>query len=346
MPLTRLTLRQLQAFVAVADLRSFAAASERLGLTASAVSQLVAELEATIGFRVFDRSTRRVNLSSAGRDFLASAETVLRHVQLAETAAADVRNRAAGVVRVAAPLVFASSVLPKAIKAFRQDRPKVVVRLRDTPVDRLVESVATGDVDLALGPDRPHGDDVQRQGVFDSPWVLWCSPRHPLARRKTLRWSELQGVPLVAAGRDHENTVGRMHINVPESERVRPAEVVEHMSTALGIAAEGLAVTMAPAYIGVLASKLGLVMRRVVDPEVIRHISIYTPTHRAIPPAAEAFAEFLASWLPQWQAAAAPAITAAAPAQSPSPSGKREPTSPVIRRSRAQEGSRIGSRGK
>jgi DNA-binding transcriptional LysR family regulator len=323
MALTRITLRQFEAFVAVADLRSFAAASERLGLTASAVSQLIAELESNIGFRVFDRSTRRVNLSSAGRDFLASAETVLRHVQLAETAAADVRNRAAGVVRVAAPLVFASSVLPKAIKAFRQDRPKVVVRLRDTPVDRLVESVATGDVDLALGPDRPHGDEVQRQGVFDSPWVLWCSPRHALARRKTLRWNDLKGVSLVSAGRDHEHTVGRMHVNIPESERVQPAEVVDHMSTALGLAAEGLAVTMAPAYIGVLASKLGLVMRRVVEPEVIRQISIYTPTQRAVPPAAEAFAEFLATWLPQW-ASAAPAIVATASAQPIGPSGKHQ----------------------
>lgn len=300
MALTRITLRQFEAFVAVADLRSFAAASERLGLTASAVSQLVAEFESIIGFRVFDRSTRRVNLSSAGRDFLASAETVLRHVRLAETAAADVRNRAAGVVRIGAPMVLAGSILPAAIKAFRQDRPKVVVRLRDTPVDILVESVVTGDVDLAIGPDRPHGDGVQRTAIFDSPWVLWCSPQHPLARRKTLRWDELRDVPLVSAGRDHENSVGRMHLNVPESERVRPAEVVDHISTALGLAAEGLAITLAPAYVGALASKLGLVMRRVVEPEVIRQVSIYQPTQRAIPPAAEAFSEFLAEWLVKW----------------------------------------------
>lgn len=303
MPLTRVTLRQFEAFAAVAELKSFAGASERMGLTASAVSQLVAELESTLGFRVFDRSTRRVSLSSAGRDFLGSAQTVLRHVQLAESAAADVRHRAAGVVRIGAPLVLASALIPPAVRDFRAGRPKVVVRIRDLPVDQLVEAVAAGDVDLSVGPDRPHGADVQRLDAFASPWVLWCSPEHPLAARRRLAWSDLRDVPLVAAGRDHERSVARMHLNTPEGERIRPVDVVDHITTALGMAAAGIAVTLAPAYVGVLAGKLGLVMRRVVDPETIRQVCLYRPTGRAISPAAEAFGEFLVERL----AAMAPA---------------------------------------
>lgn len=301
MSLTRITLRQFEAFVAVADLRSFAAASERLGLTSSAVSQLVAELESTLGFRVFDRSTRKVNLSSAGRDFLASAETVLRHMRLAESAASDVRNRAAGVVRIGAPMVLAGYVLPAAVRAFGEQRPKVVVRIRDTAVDALVDSVASGDVDLGVGPDRVAGDGVEREPVFDSPWVLWCAPTHPLASRKVLRWNELRDVPMVAAGRDHERSVAQMHVNAPEGERLRPVDIVDNISTALGLAAEGLAVTLAPAYVGVLAKQLGLVMRRVTRPEAIRQVCVYRPTARSMPPAAEAFAEFLVDWLRNWQ---------------------------------------------
>ncbi|MES2183195.1 MAG: LysR family transcriptional regulator [Pseudomonadota bacterium] len=304
MSLTRISLRQFEAFVAVADLRSFTASSERLGLTASAVSQLVAELESTLGFRVFDRSTRKVNLSSAGRGFLASAETVLRHVQLAESAAADVRNRAAGVVRIGAPLVLAGFVLPAAVRAFGAQRPKVVVRIRDTAVDALVESVASADTDLAVGPDRAPGDGVAREAVFDSPWVLWCAPTHPLAARKVLRWDALRDVPLVAAGRDHERSVAQMHVNAPEGERVRPVDVVDNVSTALGLAAEGLAATLAPAYVGVLAQKLGLVMRRITQPEAIRQVCVYRPTARSMPPAAEAFAEFLVDWLRTWHGTA------------------------------------------
>lgn len=297
MALTRLTFRQLEAFSAVAELQSFAAASQRLGLTSSAVSQLVAELEATVGFRVFDRSTRRVSLSSAGRDFLPSAQTLLRHVQLAESAAADVRNRAAGVVRIGAPQVLAASVLPRLVKDFRTDRPKVTVRIRDTAVDQLVDAVESGEVDLAVGPDRPHGDNVRRDTVIDSLWVLWCSPTHPLAARAALTWADLRETDLVAAGRDHERSVARMHLNAPEGERIRPVDVVDNITTALGMAAEGLAATLAPAYVGVLAEHFGLVSRRVTEPETIRQVCLYHSTTRSLTPAAEAFREFAAERL-------------------------------------------------
>ncbi len=300
MPLTRLTLRQLEAFHAVADAHGFASAAQRMGLSASAVSQLVAELEASLGFKLFDRHTRRVALSSAGREFLGMAQSVLRHLQQAESAAADIRDRASGLVRVAAPLVLAGSVLPQAIAEFMQDRPKVVVRIRDTPVDALVERVSSGDVDLAVGPDRSAATQVLRTPVFDSPWVLWCAPQHALARKRVLRWADLHDVSLVAAGRDHEQSVAQMHKDAPEGSRIRPVEVVDNISTALGLAAQGLAATLAPAYVGTVALPLGLVARRVTQPETIRQVCLYQSSSRSAPPAAQAFAEFLVPWLKAW----------------------------------------------
>lgn len=300
MPLTRLSLRQLEAFVAVADLHSFSAAGEQLGMTAQAVSQLVAELESTLVFRLFDRTTRRVSLSAAGRDYLGSAQTVLRHVRAAEAAADDVRNRAAGLVRVGAPLVLAASALPQAIQEYRRLRPKVVVRIRDIPVDGLVDSVAAGDVDIAIGPDRAVGQNVAAEPLFESPWVLWCSPDHPLAKRRRVRWADLLETPLVAAGRDHELSVAQMRLTTPENQRVIPVDIVDNISTALGIAAQGLAATLAPAYIGVLANGFGLVMRRVVAPETVRAVCLYRPLGRELSPAAEGFAVYLADWLAHW----------------------------------------------
>jgi DNA-binding transcriptional LysR family regulator len=299
--MTRFTLRQIEGFIAVAELRSFTAAASRMGLTTQAVSQLVAELECGLGFRLFDRTTRRVALSSAGRDFLASAETLLYHVRAADSAADDVRNRASGVVRVGAPLALASTALPMAIRAYTQTRPKVVVRIRDVPVDALVDSVAAGDVDLAIGPDRVAGDEIAAQVLFDSAWVLWCIPSHPLAkRRRAIRWSDLRAVPLVAAGRDHERSVAQMQLNAPEGVRVTPVDVVDNISTALGIAAQGLAATLAPAYVGVWAHLFGLVMRRVTDPETVRKVCLYRSTVRDLSPAAEGFEEFMADWMKVW----------------------------------------------
>ncbi len=301
MPLTRFTLRQMEAFIAVSDAHSFTVAASRLGLTAQAVSQLIAELEAVLGFRLFDRTTRKVSLSSAGRDFFGSASTLLRHVQAADTAASDVRNRASGVVRVGAPLVLASTALPAAIRSYQRRRPKVIVRVHDVPVDQLVNRVVDGDVDLAIGPDRPTGDEVRATALFESAWVLWCAPAHPLAkRRRVIRWSDLVGVPIVAAGRDHEQSVAQMHREVPAGQRVTPVEVVNNISTAMGIAAQDLAVTLAPAYVGVLARPFGLVMRRVVAPESMRTVCLYAPTARTASPAAEGFADFIVHWIKTW----------------------------------------------
>lgn len=300
MPLTRFTLRQIEAFVAVAELHSFSAAAERMGLTAQAVSQLVAELESILSFRLFDRTTRRVSLSSAGRDYLPAAQSVLRHAHAAETAADDVRNRAAGLVRVGAPLVLASTALPAAIRNYANHRPKVVVRIRDLAVDGLIDAVAASDVDMAIGPDRATGPEVASAPLFDSPWVLWCAPTHPLARLVQVRWRDLRGHAIVAAGRDHERSVAQMRLSAPEDERVTPVDVVENISTALGIAAQGLAATLAPAYVGVLATTFGLTMRRVMNPETVRKVCLYTPIGRGLSPAAEGFAAHLAAWLPHW----------------------------------------------
>ena len=302
MPLTRFTLRQLEAFTSVAELHSFTAAAERMGLTVQATSQLVAELEGLLGFRLFDRTTRRVDLSSGGRGFLASGHTVLRHVQAAEMAAEDVRNRASGVVRVGAPLVLASTALPAAVAAYSAQQPKVVIRLCDVPVDAIVERVSAGDVDLAIGPDRPTGSNVNSRPIFDSPWVLWCSKTHPLAAKPTLHWSDLRGVALVAAGHDHELSVARMRLSEPDDARVAPMQVVDNISTAFGLAAHTKAVTLAPDYVGILAKSFGLVSRRVLEPETVRKVCLYQFAARSLSPAAEAFAEHLAAWLPRWHA--------------------------------------------
>jgi len=298
MALSRIVLRQLEAFVQVADMRSFSAAAHRLGLTVQAVSQLVAELEATVGFRLLERTTRRVELSSAGRDYLPSAQSILRHVQAADVAADDIRNRASGLVRVGAPLVLAASVLPRIIHRYATLRPKVVVRIRDVAVDSLVSTVSSGDIDIAVGPDRAIGAEAQAKPLFDSPWVLWCTPNHPLAAQQDVRWGDLKNVSLVAAGHDHENSVERMLINAPEHERVVPVDIVDNMTTALGIAAQGVAATLAPSYVGVLAAAFGLIQLRVVDPETVRKVCLYRPTGRSLSPAAEGFAEFVESELP------------------------------------------------
>jgi DNA-binding transcriptional LysR family regulator len=287
------TLRQLDAFIAVADTASFTRAARHLHLTPSAVSQLIIELEAALGYKLFERSTRKVVLSPAGCALMPSVQAVARNVALARAAAGDIRDQAAGLVRVAAPLVVASVILPRVIAQYRAKKPKVTVRLVDCPVESLVERVATREVDLAVGPDRPVPAQVERVVLSTSPWVVWCAPTHPFARARALTWSDLNKAELVAAGRDHEIHLSRMMQDFPESARARPSHVVDNISTALGLAAGGLCYTISPAYVQALALPLGLVMRKIERPVVMREMSLFRAADRSLSPAAAGFGEYI-----------------------------------------------------
>jgi len=268
-----------------------------LHLSPSAVSQLVNELEGALGYSVFDRNTRKVVLSAAGSALMPAVEALSRQFALTKAAALDIRHQAAGVVRVAAPQVVASVILPKLIAEYAKRRPKVMVRLIDCPVEALVGKVASREVDLAVGPDRPVGTEVERVVLYPSPWVAWCAPRHPFARRKALTWNDLASERLVAAGRDHEIHLTSIFRQLPSPLRVAPAQVVDNISSALGLAAAGLCYTISPAYVEALALPLGLVMRKIGNPVVQREMSLFRPADRTLSPAALGLGEHIVAAL-------------------------------------------------
>lgn len=300
MALSRLSARQLETFLAIVDCGSIARAADRVCLTPSAVSQLLGELEREVGFRLFDRTTRRVSLTVAGADFLPAAMAAMTQLHAAERAARNIRERASGVIRVGAPLVLCAAVLPDAIAAYRQLHPNVTIRPTDVEVEKLVASVAEAEIDIALGPNQPLGERVGATPLFDSPWVVWCSPQHSLARYDVVPWEVLGETPIVATGRDHEYSVTRMLSDQPESHRVLPVEIVENVTTAFGLARAGLSVTLAPDYVQRFARSQGLVMRRTGKPETIRQICLYHAKERELSPAAAGFYAFLVRWVGDW----------------------------------------------
>src|SRR5512146_1724896 len=98
-----ITLRQLQAFVAVAGAGGFTGAAEHLHVAQSVVSILVKELEAELGIRLFDRTTRRVELTEAGREFQANAQRLIADLDHAVRQTQDLVERKRGRIAVAAP---------------------------------------------------------------------------------------------------------------------------------------------------------------------------------------------------------------------------------------------------
>lgn len=287
--LPHFTMRQLSAFVAAAELGNFTQVGRRLNLTASAISNQIAELETLLGFQLFERTTRKVALTPEGRDFLPAALAIQRQLDAAGNMASDIRNRAVGMVRVAAPLTVAAEILPRIIAQFVKDRPVVQVRIIDTGVEWLSDRVANGEADMALGPDRIASPDVMVETLYPSAWVAWCAPDHPMAAHKRLAWADALQWPLVAAGRDHEHSVLP---RLPEeiASAIKSAQIVDNVTTALGLAAAGMGFTCTPAYISELARRMSLVQCELTDPTIMRAMTLYTPLGRKLSNWATAFA--------------------------------------------------------
>ncbi len=293
------TPRQLDAFIAAAELSNFTLAARRLHLTPSGVSSLIGELEAAIGFALFDRTTRRVVLTLAGRRFLSSALAVQRQIDRAAQSALDIRDLASDVVRIAAPLTVAAMLLPPLIRTFQRAWPNTSVRIVDTGVEWLIDRVAIGDADLAIGPDRAVPKGMERHDLDESAWVLWLYPDHPFAARAEVRWADLDAAELIAAGRDHEHSVRPMLLARGLAEPPMPTQIVDNISTALGVVAGGLGLSFSPDYVLPFARAFGLTMRPLVAPAITRHLSLYMPTDRSLGRAGAELKVFLEREVPR-----------------------------------------------
>jgi len=286
-----LTLRQLRAFAAVAELGSFTAAAARMHVTQSALSVLVRELERELGARLFDRHTRRVLLTETGQELLPYANRVFAELEQAALSVGGLRDKSRGRLRLAMPQLMASTLGARAVAAFHHQHPGVVIELHDTPTDQLVAQVLSGEVELAIGVEVPSSADIQRRTLLrDRHWLV-CPAAHPLAQRAQVRWRDLASAPFISPTRDFMRWLEPLL--APRGLQPVPAHTVAYVSTALGLVAAGLGVTVVPTYGGALARAWGLVLRPLVTPVFERDVQIYAAPGRSLTPAAQAFVAVL-----------------------------------------------------
>ncbi|MBV2363281.1 LysR family transcriptional regulator [Streptomonospora nanhaiensis] len=174
-------LRHLEHFVAVAEEQHFTRAAEVLGIAQSGLSASVRALERELGADLFVRTTRRVRLTEAGRALLTEARRTLACAAAAREAVKAVGGLLTGTLRVGTEQCMAA-IEPVALLAdFRTRHPGVEVHLVQAGSARLLESVRSGELDLAFvaGVAPPQG--VRLEPLTEEPMLLLCRPDHPLA---------------------------------------------------------------------------------------------------------------------------------------------------------------------
>ncbi|MEL7098726.1 MAG: LysR substrate-binding domain-containing protein [Pseudomonadota bacterium] len=170
----------LRTTLRVAKAGSFAAAARETGVDPSSVSRQVAALEEAVNIRIFDRTTRRLDLTEAGRLYLDRAAPALDALDEAADVARDLMTEPSGTLRVTTSVAFGERWLVPRLAAFRQAYPRIDLDLFLT--DAMTDLAQDGiDVALRLGP-RPETGSIVAAKLFDTPYRVVASPDY-LARR-------------------------------------------------------------------------------------------------------------------------------------------------------------------
>jgi DNA-binding transcriptional LysR family regulator len=263
----------MSAFVTVAELRGFAPAARKLGLSPSAVTRLVAALEERLSIRLLQRTTRSVRLTDAGARYLESARRILAAVDEAEGAARAQRSEPMGRFVVTAPSAFGRREVAPLMCDFLARFPAVLGEL--TLADRLVSLIDEG-IDLAVRIGRLDDSSLRARPAGKTRRVVVGSPDY-LARRKRprtpgdlashalIQFSSLTPAPEWSFTRD----------GVEERVTIRPRLVTNSADAAVAHAERGGGLTMVLGYQvrdAIRAGKLDVVLAKYEPPPLPIHL--------------------------------------------------------------------------
>ncbi|MDM6904830.1 LysR family transcriptional regulator, partial [Enterobacter hormaechei] len=191
------SLRQLRVFVTVAQARSFSRAGEMIGLSQSAVSHSVKELETQTGVKLLDRTTREVVLTEAGHQLATRLERLLDELNSTLRDVGRLGQQLSGTVRVAASQTISAHLIPQCIAESNHRYPDIDFVLHDRPQQWVLESIRQGDVDFGIVIDPGAVSDLECEVVLSEPFLLLCRDDDPLASLSQVAWQALQGANLV-----------------------------------------------------------------------------------------------------------------------------------------------------
>jgi DNA-binding transcriptional LysR family regulator len=190
--------RQLAAFCAVVERKSFSEAAERLGVTQPAVSQQIRSLEDRVGQQLLDRSGRRVEPTEAGNRLYRSAQRMLAlERQLLEEVAGDAEGPLRGQLAIGASTGPGGTVVPVLLCQFAEANPEITVDLAISDTQTIVDRVARRELELGIVGATPRNRSVAYEPFFRDEVVLVCPPGHEFAG-KTVSLDDLRGERLIA----------------------------------------------------------------------------------------------------------------------------------------------------
>ncbi len=286
----------VEAFLSVAQHRSFRRAAAELGVTPSAMSQAVRALEARVGAALFIRTTRSVGLTEAGERFLSRAKPAFEELVAASQHARDLGQRPAGLLRLTVPRAVMPILMEPLIASFCQAYPEVEVEVVASA--ELVDIAAEGfDAGIRLGQ-FIEADMIAVRLTPSFPLAVVGSPDYLLRRQRPELIDDLRQHACLRMRRSNGSIAPWSFLSGNEAVEVNVSGpfIASDLPTMLGAAVEGLGLAQVPGPIAASAVKMGKLVR-VLEPfaSLAPGVFLYYPGHRQMMPKLRAFIDHVKS---------------------------------------------------
>ncbi|EER60310.1 transcriptional regulator, LysR family [Acidovorax delafieldii 2AN] len=285
-------LGELQAFVVTAEKASFRLAAEALCLSAPALSRRVERLEVALGVRLLERTTRSVELTAVGQEFLHEARAALVGLDEAVQRVNDQVHLRRGRVAIACIPSVASHLLPRVLRAFAVAQPEVQVHVMDESASQVLDAVVRGDADFGLSFTGSQESALRFEALMRERYVLAMQRGHRWAGRKDVAWAELAGQRLVSVSRDSSNRLllDQATADLPQ----QPVAWYEcnHVAGALALVEAGLGLAVLP-QLALPAEHPQVCGVPLIEPDLWRTLGLLQRRDRVLGPAAEALRQRL-----------------------------------------------------
>lgn len=285
------TLKQLEAFVAIARTGSFSAAARVVHVSQPALTAVIKNLEHQLGVALFERSGRGVTLTTAGRELLPTVDRLL--TELNETLSNVLSGTAprGGTVTLACVPSAGSVYLPPLITGFNRVHPTVRIQVRDAMTENreIVRMVRSGDIDCGVASPMPDAAELQFRHLYDDQLVAILPAGDTAARERRVTWRGLAERPLVGMA---ANSYLRLLIDQTFAAigvSTRPVTEVSLITTAVGMARAGIGTAVLPLRAAQACDLTGTRMLPVEEPQVRRPIGFLYRSMAELSPAAKTF---------------------------------------------------------
>ncbi|KAF1071817.1 LysR family transcriptional regulator [Variovorax sp.] len=285
----------LQAFLAVAEHGSFHAGADSLHITSTALTRRLQNLEAVLGVQLVERTTRSLALTVIGQNFLPQARRLLADISSAMLGIREAGQASRGNVTLACVPTVGVQFLPAVIQAYSALFPGNRIKILDHSSAGVAGAILQREAEFGISIAESYEPELERIPLLDDRFVLACRDDHPLARRRSIAWSQLEGHALIVPGPGSSNRPLLDAALAPSGLNLPFVYEVQRSSTAVGLVAQGVGAAVVPKLAVQDGTYPRIALIALAQPTVRRSFALLSRKGSVLSPAAQALYRLILS---------------------------------------------------